>query len=224
MLLGLLLLWAVLLFQSPFKWCCLPSTPCSPSPVGCVLLSSPSFGGGAFSPLFCWVALLVFPPLGGVAVFSFSFSCYCLPSPPLGGPVFSPSSDGGAAWSPLGGVAFPISSQVVLPSLLWVGLLFYPSSSVGCCLVSPSLAGVAVFFCPFGGTTFPLSSVGWCCLVSCFLEWCCNSPLLWRGAAYWAALSLSSGGWCCLVFSFWGGVAVFTLCFCLVLLSFPSCG
>ena len=44
-LLGLLLLWPVLLFHLPCRWCCLPSLP---------------LGGAAFPPVFCWVVLLGF--------------------------------------------------------------------------------------------------------------------------------------------------------------------
>ena len=84
----------------------------------------------------------------------------------------------------------------------------------------PSLDGVEVFFCPFGGTTFPLSSVGWCCLVHSSLGWCCVllcllsllwgcfSNLLSGGPAFlplWVELLFpSSVGWCCLVSCFFG--------------------
>ena len=73
----------------------------------------------------------------------------------------------GAAFLPLGWGCF-------VPLLFcWVVLLGFPS-----------LGGVAVFFSVFfGGTTFLLSSVGWCCLVFSLLwvvllfpsplAWCC---------------------------------------------------
>ena len=84
---------------------------------------------------------------------------------------------GGAAWSPpsLGEVLlFFLFLLVVLPS--------FSSCRCGCVLLGgaawslPSLDGVAVFHHLFGGLAFlrllwvgllfPLSSVGWCCLVS----------------------------------------------------------
>ena len=162
--------------------------------VRCSLISSffvPFFGWCCVPSLFCWVgAAFLSSPFGGVAVFSFSFWLYCLPSPPLVELHFSPLLLGGAAWFPLslGGVAFlslplgsdaflvvllsfpsfgkwrfsPLFGWVVLLGLLWAALLFQ-SPSMWCCLPSPS----------FGGAAFLLSSVGWCCLVSFFFGWCC---------------------------------------------------
>ena len=149
-----------------------------------------SSGGVAFPASSVGWCCFPFPPFGGVAVFSFSFWLYCLPSPPLVELHFSPLLLGGAAWFPLslGGVAFlslplgsdaflvvllsfpsfgkwrfsPLFGWVVLLGLLWAALLFQ-SPSMWCCLPSPS----------FGGAAFLLSSVGWCCLVSFFFGWCC---------------------------------------------------
>ena len=52
---------------------------------------------------------------------------------------------------PWSGVAFPPSSSFV------GGVVVFPSPFAWCCLPSP----------PLGSGAFPLSSVGWCCLVSC---------------------------------------------------------
>ena len=163
-------------------WCCLPPPSvgwcCLVFLLWVVLPFFCPFGGAAFHlssvgwcclvSLFCWVVLLclfAFLPLGGVA----------FPASHL---------LGGAAWFPslLGRVAFPISFCVVLPSfsLLWVGLrsfplfswvvLLGPPDGVGLFFRGaaflplggaafflsgfPSLGGVAVFFCPSGGTNF----------------------------------------------------------------------
>ena len=224
--------------------CCLGSPPLGPrSPpplLGGAAFLFPPLGSGAFSPLVCWVALLGFPPLGGVAFFFFSLWWYCLPlsssgwrllffpvfcwvvllGPPGGGALFfswcclscpgwgcifplwfsfsgwcclfSPPSGrdyfstclllGGAAWftppwgvlgpalsPPLGGVAFPISFQVVLPSF------------------------------PSFGVELPSSpSVGWCCrFLSLLLGWGCVPPLFG-----WVVLLgfQSFFGWCCFPF------------------------
>ena len=58
----------------------------------------------------------------------------------------------------------------------------------------------AVFFCPSGGTTFHLSSVGWCCLV--------HSSL---GVVLRPALSSSSFGRCCFSNLLSGGPAFLSL-------------
>ena len=173
-LLCLLLLWTVLLFQSPFRWSCLPSPPF----------------GGALHHLLWWSCF--FPSSEGwcclvVLLFTSPLSWCCLPSPPLGVVLLSfPSSVGwccllhsilvvlrspslqlGPAFlspPPLGGVAFPISFQVVLPSfsssgwgcfpllfgwvvllgffLLWVVLMFFFT----CLVVLPSFPS-SVLFC-----------------------------------------------------------------------------
>ena len=123
----------------------------------------------------CWCSAAWFlPSLDGVAVFLHMF----------GGEATFPSSLllGGAAWSPLGGVAFPISSQVVLPPLLRAGRLF--SSPRRCCLGLHFSGWCCRFSCPFGGTTFPLSSVG--VVLPSFPSFGME-----------AALALSSVGWCC---------------------------
>ena len=71
----------------------------------------------------------------------------------------------------------------------------------GAALHAPPLGGA------LGGATFPLSSVGRCCLASSF-GCCCIFPLLFSGAAFlsllWAGFPFSSVGWCCLASSFFG--------------------
>ena len=138
------------------KWGRVPRLPC-----WVVLLSFRSFGCGLRSPSLLMGGAAWFPLFfGGDAVSPFllrfaallrllwvlaaftlsSFAWCCFPFPSFGVGLRSPSLRlGGAAWSPppSGGVAFPISFQVVLPS------------------------------------TFSSTSVGWCCLVSCFFGWCC---------------------------------------------------
>ena len=191
--------------------------------------------GAAFLPVFSWVVLLG-PLLIGVVL----------------RPAFSPP--------PLGGVAFPISFQVVLPFVssfgwscvfnlpCWVVLLSFPSFGVGLLgflllwvvLLSFPFLWVVVLFSPlrlggaawsplpwsgvalplsflrfllWGGTAFPLSSVGSCFVSSSFgrccfsnllssgpaflpsflFNWCSFSPLLCRAAAFLP----SFGWWCC---------------------------
>ena len=106
-----------------------------------------------------------------VLLFVFSLWWSCLPSPPLGGAVLPPCLLlGGAAWSPpsfdvvllfflllFGGAVFLL--------LLWVGL-FYPP--VFCWVVPLGLLLLGMVL------RFPISSVGWCCLVfPPSLGWCC---------------------------------------------------
>ena len=212
-LLGFLFLWVVLLFPSPLSCCCLPSPP---------------LGGGAFSPLVCWVALLGFLPLGGVAVFLLLL--VVLPSSPsCGWSCFFPLFNWVVLLGPPGWccVVFP----VVLPFFSWVGLFFplwFSFSGWRC-----------RFFCPSGGTTFHLSSVGWCCLVHSSLGWWCVLLCLllplWAvllfpffcGDAFlsivwvvvlFASLRLGGAAWSPL-----GGVA-FPISFCVLLPSFSSSG
>ena len=140
--------WAVLLFQSPqvlpsftsFGWGHVPS-----SPLGGAVFSSSVGWRCLVSPL--WVVLPFFLSFW----WDFLFPCLLL---------------GGAAWSTplLGGVAFPISFQVVLPS--------FPLLLVG--LPSTTFPGWSSFF----------PSEGWCCFVSFFFNWCSFSPLLCRAAAF----------------------------------------
>ena len=176
---------SVAVFPSPLEWCCLPSL------FWVVVLSHHLLLGGAvWSP----------PPLGGVVVFlSFWWCCLllllrvvvrlssssvgwcCLASPfsecfLLLVPSFAsfgwlrPSSLllGGAAW-PLGGVAsLTLFSWVVL-----LGFLLF-------------LGGVACFLLLVHGGAIlrllrvglrPSSSVGWCCLVPSFGQWCFSNLL-----------------------------------------------
>ena len=150
------------LFSSPFTWCCLVS-----SLFGWCLL----FGGADFL-LLHWVvvrfpslllrgAAWFLPSLGGVAVLlPFLVGCSFITSlfvPSLSGVAF-PLLLRGAAWSPppFGGVA-------VFPFPVWWS-----------CLPSP----------PLGSGAFPLSSVGWCCLVSSFLLVVLLFFLLLGGAAF----------------------------------------
>ena len=155
----------------------------------------------------------------------------CLPSPPLGEAAFPPSLlTGGAAWcSPfLGGVAFPISFQVVLPSFSFccVGLLFSPPLLLGgvawstlpwVVLRCSSLFAWCCFpFHVLGSGALLLSTVG-CCLVFLLLwavlpfpsplAWCCL-PLLWVELFFLPPLSV---GWGCLVSPALGVVAVFSV-------------
>ena len=141
-LLGLLLFWAVLLFQSPFVCCCLLSPPFGrttfpPSSVGWCCLVHPSgvalfFVVLPFPPGWgCFFFPSGFPSLGGVAVFSVL----------LVGLLFTCLLLGGAAWStpPWGGVASCfvssfgrccfsnlLSGGPAFLSLLWHGAAFLP--------------------------------------------------------------------------------------------------
>ena len=238
-LLGFLLLWAVLLFQSPFVCCCFPSPP---------------LGGTTFPLSSVWWCCLVHsslgwccvPPLGGVAFpISFqvvlpSFASFwwdCLPSPPLGGAVFSHLLKGGAAWFLpfLGGLSF----VVLLPS--------FPSFRCGAAFLSSLQLGPALSPPPLGGVAFPISFqvvlpsfpssewdyvpllFGWVVLLGFFLLrmvltffFTClvvlpSFPSLWEvvlvsslllGGAAWSLASV-------------GGVAI-SLSFGVVLPSFPS--
>ena len=195
----------------------------------------PSLDGVAVAPIF----------LSGVAFLLMLWVAALFSSLRLGGAAWSPLDGVGVAWSPLllGGAPFlSLVWVVVLSPLSSVGsrclvflhgvlLLFFPSLFHGIAfhrllwvalLVHHLLMGGAAWFPPLGGTTFPSSSVGccclpyppafplssvaWCCLVSFFFGWCCDSPLLWRGAAFlpllWAgprSQPLMLGG-CCFPF------------------------
>ena len=252
------LLWAVVLFSSHqlggAAW----------SPLGGVafpissqvVLPSALLGGAVFSPpLLLGGAAWSTPPWGGVASCfvssSFGRCCFsnlllgcCLHSPPLGGTAFSHLLKGGAAWfpsSPLicrgaaflpllwGWCCFLSPLQLGGASFFWVVVLFSPLRLGGAAWFLPSLDGVDVFLHLLGGAAWspasiggvaihlsfgvvlpsfpsniPLSSVGWCCLVSCFFGLCCdsNSPL----ALLWvlAAFTLSSFAWCCFPFPSFG--------------------
>ena len=206
--------WGVVLLFSPsaFAWCCLPFVHRVGMRSSSLLLGGVAFLafplGSAFLPLVCWVALLGFPPLGGVAVFSspfggiaflFSFdgwSCF-----------FSPLQLGGAAWFPpsLGGVAFlalPLGSGVFLSSS--VGWCCLVSSSFGQCCFSNLLSGGAAFLSIlWSGAALSLSSVGSCFVSSSFGR-CCFSILLSGGAAFLPLLWVVLLGLLLLL----GGVAV----------------
>ena len=73
---------------------------------------------------------------------------------------------------PWGGVAFPLSFGVDLPSPPLVGAFFFSHFLLGGAAWFPFSGWCCRFFCPFSGTTFLLSSVGWSCLVHSFLGWC----------------------------------------------------
>ena len=236
--------WVVLLSFPSFQlWCFLPSRPLGRaarfSSIGqcCFFFSSP-FGGIAFLPLL-WVGLLFPrlllggaawfpPPLGGVA-FLLSFGVELLSFRSFEWAAFHLSSDGWCclvsfsfAWCcpsspPFGKWCLsPLSCWVVLLGLLllWVVLRF-PSPLAWCCLSSP----------PQGGTTFPPSSVGWCCLVHsggvAFFFFCVVLnvfPSIWRRCVpsrlLGRAAGFSSFGWCCCFFSspFRGAAFLFLLC------------
>ena len=163
-LLGLFLLWVELLFF-----------------LSCSVVLLLVFGWCCVSPLLLRGAARFPPSVGGVAVFLSPVWWGCLPFPPLSVAVLS-----------------LVSFYVVLLGLLllWVELLFFLSCSVvlllvfGWCCVSPlllrgaarfppSVGGVVVFPFSFWWSSlpssplvellFPVSSVGWCCLVSSFL-------------------------------------------------------
>ena len=107
----------------------------------------------------CWCCLV-----------SSSVGWCCFPFSRLGSGAFSPLVCWVAllGFSPWGGVAvlsFSFS-WCCFPSPPLGGAAFSPSSDACCCLPSPP--------------AFPLSSVAWCCLVSCFFGWCCCFPsLVW---------------------------------------------
>ena len=135
----------------------------------------------------------------GVAFLVGSCPSCCVVLPSFVGLRFPSLRLCGAAWSPppLGGVAFPISFSLLLPS--------FPS--------------------PLGGTTYPPSSVGWCCLVHSSFGRCCFSNLLPGGAAFLPlqrSLSLLFGGAAWSPASL-GGVAI-PLSFGVELPSFRSLG
>ena len=156
----LLLLGGVAVFPSPVWWCCLPSPPLG----GVVLLGLLLllvvllfflllFGGAAF--LLLLLVGLLHPPssvgwccfsflLGGVVVFSFS-CCVVLLGLLLPWRCF-PLLLRGAAWflPPLGGVSCLVDFVFLL--LLWVGLLYPPSSVAWCCLVSSVFSVVFLSF------------------------------------------------------------------------------
>ena len=76
---------------------------------------------------------------------------------------------------------------------------------------------------PFGGTTFHLFSIGWCCLVHSYLGWRCFCDPVFLSLLLEGLSSIissrrscfipSSEGWCCLFFfSSLGSVACHLLC------------
>ena len=178
-----------------------------------LLNSFPSTGWDYFSPVFCWVALLGFPPLGGVAVslllrgvafLSFLWVVVLFSYLPLGG----------AAWSPLGGVAFPISSQVVLPSPLG-GTVFFTSSVGWRCLVSLLWVVLPFFLFFLVGLLFPCLLLGGAAWSTPLLGGVAFSNLFSGGPAFLPLLLVGlplggaaffpfSVGWCCLVSFFFG--------------------
>ena len=125
----------------------------------------------------------------------------------LGGAAWHTPSLGGGVFLPLflGCGCFSLSFCVLLPSFSSFGWRCF--LSLFCWVVLLCLLLLWVFW--VGGTAFPLSSVGWCCLAYFFFGWCCffpcaaSSPLFGR-----AALSFSSVTWCCLA-SFFGWCCVF---------------
>ena len=170
----------------PFSvgWCCLVSFF-----FGWCCFSPLLWRGAAFLPLpeeWCFLpsrllgrAAWFLPSLGGVAVYFFSF--------------------GGNAFLPL------LWAELIFPSLLMGGAAWFPFF-FGAVAVSPLLLHGAAFL-PLGGAAFPLSSVGWCCLVfSSGGRCCCCLPSPPLGGTTFPP---SSVGWCCLVHS--GGVALFLL-------------
>ena len=148
------------------------------------------FGGAAFH-LLHWVVVRLFGLLLGGAAWS---------PLPFGGVAVYPSPTGWYCSLSLGGVAVFLllfDGVVFLLLLLWVGLLFPPSSVGWCCLVT-SLCGV-VKTTPVGAVAsfsclvvlFPLPT-GWCCFLSNVLTpvGCYFVPRLLLGGVF-----LSSFGW-----------------------------
>ena len=152
--------------------------------------------------IFRWVVLLGFLLLWVVLLFSSPLAWSCFPSAPLGVGCVPPlSSDG---WCCL--VSFFCWWCCCFPfSFAWCcfsspgGAAFSPSCSVGWrCLVFSGCC--CRFFCPF-----PLSSVGWCCLVHPSLGWCCVLLCL---LLLWAVLLIQSlFRWSCLPSPPFGGTA-----------------
>ena len=234
--------YVVLLFSSPFSWCCFPFPPLGNgafrlSSVGWCGFVHPGgvtlfFRGAAFLPVGLLSSLLVFL-LWVVLPFCRSFwwdyfsPVFCwlvLHGPILLEVVLRPAMSP----PPLGGVAFPISFQVVLPSLpsFWWG-----------CLLPPFLGGHCFSFCwvvllglllLWAVVAFPISfqvglssfsSFWWGCLPPPPLGGAAFSHLLkggaaWfpsplRGAAFLPLIcvvlpSFSSFAWCLPSFSSFG--------------------
>ena len=144
---------------SSFWWGCLPSPPLGGAAFFHLLkggaawfpssLSGVAFplSGAAFRPLLCVVVLC---PLSSVG-------SRCLVSLLLGGVAFFSSPFGGLPSSPSCGWScfFPLFSWVVL-------LGFFTGR---CCFSNLLLCAAAFLLLLWVGTTFPPSSVGWCCLV-----------------------------------------------------------
>ena len=190
------LLWAVLLFQSPFRWCCLPS---------------PSLGGAAW----------FLPSLDGVDVFLHLFGGTAFLPLPLGSGAFSPLVC--CFSSPL--VVLPSSPSCgwscFFPSS--VGWCCLVSSSFGrCCFSSLLLCAAAFLLLLWVGLLSPRLQLGgaWSTRVvlRCFFSfaWCCLSHPPFGGAAF-------PPGWCCWVFLLWVVLLFFLLLF-VVLPSFSSFG
>ena len=96
------------------------------------------------------------------------------------------------SFSSLGwGCVSPVFCWVVLLGLflLWVELRF--SSPFACCCLSFPFGGVVFLLLLWVGLFYPLSSVGWCCLVSSSFGWCCGFSFSFR----LGLSSFSSFGW-----------------------------
>ena len=171
--------------------------------------------------LFSWVVLLGPLLLWAVLRCPSLFAWCCLPFPPLVWDYFSPVLLGPLLLGvvlrpalspppPLGGVAFSLSFGVVLPSFPSFGWARVPSLFGWVVLLGPLLLrvvlrcpsfflrGAAFLFLLWGGTAFPLSSVGSCFVSSSFGRSCFSNFLLCAAAfllLLWVVLlSFSSFG------------------------------
>ena len=212
-----LLLWVGLLFTCLLLGGAAWSTPPWGGVASC-FVSSSSFGrccffpllwrGAAFLPLL-WVGPRFTSPVEWCCLVS-SFGWCCFPFPSCGKWCFSHL---------LLRVVLRCPSLfcMVLPSFSSFGVgLRSPSLQLGPALSPNPLGGVAFPISsgclpspPLSGATFSLSSVGWCCLVSCFFgRRCCFSNLLLlfhhQSSVGWCCFFPSSEGWCCLVSFFFG--------------------